>query len=265
MTFGADLVVLAVDEHRGEVRLSRQLGFALAAAELVDLAVARRIESAGAGIRVVEKMRTGDPVLDETLAHLGVQYQYQSIAKLLAARAPDRVVVHVAAMLESGELDGELVQRRPGRRPEPSGLRVAEAGRRDLLARRLADVAAHAVDLEDEAFGALAFVAGIPDHVLSGLTRFRVHKRLKDLVGWFTDTWRYLPGVPGELALGDDDVEPGGVNPAAEEPWRLLIRLAVQEAAKPALTITRKSQRESGLSKDVQMAADIAYVWENTP
>jgi hypothetical protein len=37
------------------------------------------------------------------------------------------------------------------------------------------------------------------------------------------------------VALGDDDIEDGDVNPIYDKPWRLLIRLAVGEAAKLAL------------------------------
>ena len=43
MTLGADLVMLAVDERHGTLQTTRQLAFALSAAELVDLARARRI------------------------------------------------------------------------------------------------------------------------------------------------------------------------------------------------------------------------------
>jgi hypothetical protein len=74
-----------------------------------------------------------------------------------------------------------------------------------------------------------------------GVAKYRVAKHLKDLGGWFADTWRYLPGCPAELALGDADVEPGGVNPAREDPRRLLIRLAVQQAVKLCVAETRKT------------------------
>lgn len=145
----------------------------------------------------------------------------------------------------------------------PVGLRVADPGRRKLLAEKLVAVALHVSPLEDDAFGALAFAAEQAAHIAPVRSRIRVQKRLKELTSRFADTWRYLPGVPDELAPGDDDVEPGGVNPADDEPWRLLIRLAVHEATKRAAERTRKSESDNGLSKDVSNAALLAHAWEH--
>jgi hypothetical protein len=94
------------------------------------------------------------------------------------------------------------------------------------------------------------------------VAKHRVAKHPKDLAGWFTDTYQYLPGCPAELALGDEDVGPGGINPAYDEPWRLLIRLAVQEAVKLAEAKTRTSVRENGLPKDIQNAILLTFVYE---
>ena len=65
------------------------------------------------------------------------------------------------------------------------------------------------------------------------------------------------------MALGDDDVEPGGVNPADDDPGRLLIRLAVHEATKRAAERTRKSESDNGLSQDVKNAILLGYAWEH--
>jgi len=160
-----------------------QLGFALAAAELVDLASARRIEAADGHIDVTERLRTGDRVLDETLHRLTADSKGPAIDQWIAMHAPDRVSVHIAALLESGELSGKLVSTRLNTPPEPHGLRVADPGRRAALAERLVDVAQHEVELEDDAFGALAHAAGLPEHVLTGMTKHRVADQLKDLAG----------------------------------------------------------------------------------
>jgi hypothetical protein len=263
MTLGADLLVLAVDDRRGGVRLERQFGLALAAAELVDLACARRIEAVDGRIHVTESLRTGDPVLDLTLARLAKDPKGIEIGSWVAMWAPDRVVEHLAAMTRSGELSGRLVATSPGATPVSSGIRVADPARREALVRRLLTVARHEVELEEDAYGALAHAADIPVHVLPGPRNWRTRERLRKLAGWFTDTWRYLPGCPEELALGDADVEPGGTNPADEEPWRLLIRLAVGQAVKQAEATTRKSQQDNGLSKDVQTAALLIYTIEH--
>jgi Golgi phosphoprotein 3 (GPP34) len=240
-----------------------QLGFTLAAAELVDLACVRRIEAVDGHIHVVERLRTGDPVLDDTLHRLAEQPKGPAIDSWIALREADRVLVHVAALLESGELTGKLVRLRLNAPAQPAGLQVADPDRRAALAEKLAHIAEHEVDLEDDAFGALAHAADLPAHVLSGLTKHHTAEKLKELAGWFTDTGRYLPGCPEELALGDADVEPGGINPAYDEPWRLLIRLAVQEAVKLAEAVTRQSVIENGLSRDVANAALLAYLYNN--
>jgi Golgi phosphoprotein 3 (GPP34) len=269
MALGAELVVLAVDAQRGTVRTPIQLGFALAAAELVDLACARRVEAADGRIHVVERLRTGDPVLDDTLARLAEEPKGPAIDDWIALRAADRVPVHLAALLESGELTGRLVRLRLDAAAEPSGLRVADPHRRAALAEKLVHVARHEVELEDDAFGALAYAAGLPAHVLSGMAKHRTVERLKELAAWFTDTSRYLPGCRDKLALGDADVEPGGINPAHDEPWRLLIRLAVEEAVKRAEVVTRredlarKSMHGKGVSQDVANAALLANLYNN--
>jgi Golgi phosphoprotein 3 (GPP34) len=259
MTMGADLVVLAVDEARGCVRLEQQLGFALAAAELVDLARARRIEVTDGTIVVIESLRTGDPVLDDTLAGLGAASKYHTVAGWVAMQAVNRVAVHLEAMIRSGEIEGRLTKVSLNSPAQPAGLRLADPDRRSQLIKKLADAVLYEAPLEDEAFAALAKAADIPGHVLAGRTKHRVEKDLKPLLTWFTDTWRYLPGVTEELALGDEDVEEGGVNPAYDEPWRLLARLAVGEAVKYAERVTRKSERENGLSKDVQNVILLGY------
>jgi len=263
MSLGADLLVLGVDESRGVIRMPIQLGSVLAAAELVELAHVRRIEAVDGRIHVTETLRTGDSVLDDALKRLGDEPKGPTIEQWIALHAGDRVTVHIAALLESGELTGRLLSTRLNAPPEPFGLRVADPHRRAALADKLVHVARSEVELEDDAFGALAHAADLPAHVLSGPAKHHAVKRLKELAGQFADTWRFLPGCPPELALGDADVAAGGINPAYDEPWRLLIRLAVQDAVKRAEAITRKSVQENGLSRDVQNAALLAYTIEH--
>lgn len=263
MTLGADLVLLAVDEGRGTVRLATQLGVALAAAELVELARTRRIEAVGEGIRVVEDLRTGDPVLDETLARLSASPKAILITDWIALQAGGRVTAQLAAMIKSGELEGQLLRMSLDSPAKPVGLRHTGDDRRRRLIEKLTDAVLYEAPIEDEAFAALAQAADIPARVLAGRTKHRVEKGLKPLLSWFGDTWRFLPGAAEEIALGDDDIEDGDVNPLYDEPWRLMIRLAVGEAVKRASAVTRRSERENGLSKDVETAALMAYAWNH--
>lgn len=259
---GADLLIAAVDA-RGTVRMPIPLGIALAAAELVDLAGARRIEAVDGRVRVTDRAPTGDPVLDDTLHRLAAQPKGPGIDGWIARNAADRVHAHIAALLASGQLSGQLVSVRLDAAPQPLGLRVAAPDRRGALAERLARAGRAEAALEQQAFGVLCYVADLPAHLLSGRTRHRTAKPLKTLADRFADTWRYLPGCPQELALGDPDVAPGSLNPAHDEPWRLLIRLAVQAAVTSAQAETRESMRENGLSQDVRTAANLAYTLEN--
>jgi len=262
MTLGTDLVLLAVDEARGTVRFAAQLGIALAAAELVDLARTRRIEAVGEGVRVVEELRTGDPILDRTLARLSASPKGTALSSWIAMQAGDRVMAHLAAMIESGELEGRMTRLSLDSPVKPVGLRIV-GDRRGQLIEKLTDAVLYDAPIEDEAFAALAQAALIPRSVLAGRTRYRVQKAIKPLLSWFSDTWRFLPGVADELRLGDDDVEDGDVNPVDEEPWRLLIRLAVGEALKSAPAITRRSERANGLSKDVETVLLMSYALEH--
>ena len=263
MTMGADLVILAVDETRGCLRLEHQLGIALAAADLVELARLKRIELSEGTLVPIESARTGDPVLDDTLIRIVEAPKMITVADMIRLEASSRVQAHVEAMINAGELEGRMTRVSLNAAPRVAGLRLKDPARRARLVKKLSDAVRHESSLETEAFLALAQAADIPTHVLQRTSSHRLKKDLKPLLTWFTDTWRYLPGVAEELALGDDDLEDGDVNPLYDEPWRLLTRLAVSEALKTATQTTRKSESENGLSNDVRNAALLAYAWEH--
>lgn len=246
MSTGADLLLLAVDSSSGTVRQPHRLGVALAAAELVDLAATRRIEVADGRIHVTEHLRTGDPVLDDTLHRLVGDPEDPDLDSWVGTRATDRIPAYVAAHFEAGRLAGKLVSLRVQDPARPVGLRLVDRQGRDDLVDKLVFVARHDVELQDDAFGALAHVAGLPERVVYGFARSRTATQLKDLAEWFADTWRYLPGCPADLALGDEALPIGEIHPAREAPWRLAIRLAVQEAVRRAPAMARMDERESG-------------------
>ena len=236
MGMGADLVLLAVDEKRGTIRAGKGLGPALAAAEVVDLAVARRIEAAvNQDIKVTEPLRTGDPLLDATLAAIAAEPAGHQVGGWVRHNARELVNRYIDTMLASGELLGRATTPAEPGPVRYSGLRSADPARPAALADRLAAIATaeDEVRLPDEAFAALAHAAGISDHVLSARQR-QARRRLKDLAGWFADTPRYLPDFQGLADLGDEDLAEGDVNPGAEQPWRLAVRLAVGEAVTQA-------------------------------
>lgn len=198
---GPDLLLLAVDEDRRTVHRPEQLGFALAAAEVIELATSHRLEADGDGdgnsvrvrVRVVESLHTGDAILDETLDALKAMLDAAQPgdeplqpADWIVARAPDRAAAHAAALIESGALRGKVLRTGIGRPAKPFGLEVIDRARRKELISRLAQ-AADTADPLDRAFGALAQAADLGAHTLGRRDR-RVKKRLAELAHWFDST-----------------------------------------------------------------------------
>jgi hypothetical protein len=263
MTLGADLVVLAIDERRGTLNQTRELAFALAGAEIVDLARVRRIEAApDARVKVTESLATGDVVLDATLAMLTSADGELRMEDAVTKRLPGSVARHVAASLDSGELAGRAVTTRLGGEPMYHGLRVADPARRRESTERLADAVDPEADLALQAFGALVHIAG-PGLPIPGKAPRRARRRLATLADRFGDTWRYLPGCPPEFALDADDLERGQVHPLREAPWRLAIRLAVQEAGRRVPSLSVRAQGGAGLDRDVANAALLDWAFGN--
>lgn len=264
MTVGADLVLLAVDEHRGPFKPTHRLSVALAGAELVDLARARRIEaSTDTRVSVTDTRPTGDPVLDATLRALSSDSERLLMTFAVALYLPNRVEQHVSALLESGELRGRQLTMNLDGPPSFGVLHLADPRRRAELTDRLSAAADGQDDLAVDAFGALAHIAGLS--VAPWSWSLRRPRRLRNLADWFGDTWRYLPGCPPELVLGPEDLAPGQIHPAEEEPWRLAIRLAVQEARNDAASSQRPRRRTTTTAEeqDVQDAHDLDWADRN--
>ena len=231
--------MLAVDERHGTLSQTRRLAFALAGAELVDLAQARRIVATlDARVKVTESLGTGDPVLDATLGVLSSSDDGLPLEDVVAIHLPGRVARQATALLGSSELSGREMTTNLGGQPIYSGLRLTDPARRRELIKRLADVAEGEAGLTLEAFGALAHIAGLSSTALRRGHR-RARRRLENLADRFGDTWRYLPGCPSEYVLDQDDLAPGQVHPMQEQPWRLAILLAVQEAGRRAAALPR--------------------------
>jgi hypothetical protein len=73
VTLGLDVLLLTVDPDLRVVRDREGTGYAMRAADLVELAVARRVEVRGGWIqwlRDLDAQPTGEPLLDASLAAL---------------------------------------------------------------------------------------------------------------------------------------------------------------------------------------------------
>lgn len=152
--------MLAVDERHGTLSQTRRLAFALAGAELVDLAQARRIVATlDARVKVTESLGTGDPVLDATLGVLSSSDDGLPLEDVVAIHLPGGVARQVTALLGSSELSGREMTTNLGGQPIYSGLRLTDPARRRELIKRSADVAEGEAGLTLEAFGALAHIS----------------------------------------------------------------------------------------------------------
>lgn len=255
--------MLAVDERHGSLSQTRQLAFALAGAELVDLARARRIAATpDARLTVTESLGTGDPVLDATLGMLASSDDGLPMEDVVAIHVPGRVARQVTALLGSGELSGRETTTNLGGQPIYNGLRIADPARRRELIERLADAADGKADLALKAFGALAHVADLSSSTL-GRGHRGARRRLEAIADRFGETWRYLPGCPPDFVLGRDDLAHGQVHPAQEQPWRLAILLAVQEARRRVSALPRPPQGGGGLDRDVANAASLDWAFRH--
>jgi Golgi phosphoprotein 3 len=67
-----EIVLLAVDEHSGNLRSTREFGtaYALVGAVFFDLALAGKIDTDTETVQIVDTKSTGDPTLDRVLAHM---------------------------------------------------------------------------------------------------------------------------------------------------------------------------------------------------
>jgi hypothetical protein len=73
VTLGLDILLLSVDPDLQIVREREYTGYAMRAADLIELAVARRVETRGRWskwIHVLDARPTGEPLLDASLASL---------------------------------------------------------------------------------------------------------------------------------------------------------------------------------------------------
>ena len=101
-----EVVLLAVDEHTGHLRSTREFGtaYALVGAVFFDLALARRIDTDTETIRVIDLSPTGNATLDRVLV------QMASLPHLTTVRDWIEHLFHQRADLEGEALASLLAQ-----------------------------------------------------------------------------------------------------------------------------------------------------------
>jgi hypothetical protein len=180
VTIGLDLTLVPINAVTGQARFGPGVAYALAAGELVDLALAARITLRGEGLVVQEHGTVGDELLDRALIRLGEQHhQPPTVSEWVADRGPWRIDEYVAALEDLGTL--QLVPTDPpaqeGKRIEVKDpYRVQSAV--DRLTRAIATDGW--LPFEEQAFAALVEAAGCA-WALKGRQYHADRKRLHSL------------------------------------------------------------------------------------
>ena len=199
MGMGAELVLLAIDDRRGAVRNGRRMGLVVAAAELVELALAGHVGLVGAHL-TVRKMGgvEEDPELSSALAKLAAQQRPTTVEAWLAARGDLGRVRRCVLELER---DGVVRADDSSKQVAGDDAMVVHVEDRDLsrgAVDRFRGVArGDRVSVADEAFAALADAAGLTRVYLGGLSNRRARARISTLTAHRSDP----PPEPGRTVL----------------------------------------------------------------
>lgn len=115
MTLGLDILLLSVDPNLRIVREREYTGYAMRAADLIELAVARRVETRGRWsdwIHVLDARPTGEPLLDASLASLATSRTRVDATGWMCRQPGQGVVTDGLALLEAQQAV-RLYSRRP--------------------------------------------------------------------------------------------------------------------------------------------------------
>ena len=198
MSMGAELVLLAIDDRRGEVRNGRQVALVVAAAELVELALDGRIGLSGAHLTVREMGGVTDPELSSALMKLSTEQRPMTVEAWLAARGDlGRVRRYVLALARVGAVRVDDASK-PLAGKDPMVVHVGNSDSTQAAVNRFRGVAkgAHA-SVTDEAYAALADAAGLTSTYLGGLSNRRARARVATLTAHRSEP----PAEPGRTAL----------------------------------------------------------------
>ncbi len=101
---GLDILLLSVDPDLRIVREREYTGYAMRAADLIELAVARRVETRGRWskwIQVLDAQRTGEPLLDASLASLATSRKRVAATDWMCRQPGRGAVTDGLALLEA--------------------------------------------------------------------------------------------------------------------------------------------------------------------
>jgi hypothetical protein len=182
MGMGAELVLLAIDNKRGEIRNSRYVAFAVAAAELIELALTERIALSGGRLTVLRMDGVADPGLAAVLTKIADSQRPVTVAAWLGRRGELGRVRDCVLELERAGVVGVDDLSKSVAGEQAMQVRVAEPKpAQAALDRFIAVARGTQTGAADEAFAALAAAAGLAQAHLRGLSNRRARARISTL------------------------------------------------------------------------------------
>jgi hypothetical protein len=181
VAIGLDLALIPIDAESGRASFGPAVAFALAASELVDLALAERITLLDDRLVVQGRGPVGSALLDQALSWtMERQLEPLSVSQWVAERGPWRIDAYLTALQGA-----EILHLVPIGRTAAAGKRieVRNGQRVHAAVDRLAGVIAGGdlLSIEDLAFASLADAAGCARGHLHGREHRRDRKRLRGL------------------------------------------------------------------------------------
>ena len=192
MTLAEDLLLLAVHPRNGSVHTVECLGSGLRAAELVELARARRVTCAEDRIAVIDPAPLGDPRLDAALTELRDRVPAPTLDAWLrnlrtrrpeptgSLRQPGLVRQYLSDLVRAGvvRVDSPADEVSPSTR-----VVVLDAERRDRARAQIDSLVRGAPDttLEDRALAVVVRACGLDQHLFPGLRGRTARQRLAGL------------------------------------------------------------------------------------
>jgi hypothetical protein len=184
MSLGAELVLLAIDDKQGDIRVKHRLGWVVAAADLIDLVLSGRVVMSG--VHLV--LRPADTTSDSSV--------YDAALRLVDSPGPVTVDGWIGRQGTLGQLHERVhrmerggVVRISGRlsgagHTDGSGVHVTDPDRQVVILDRLRGAARGGAQTSpsDQALILLADAAGLTPIHLGGLANRRLRKRIADLL-----------------------------------------------------------------------------------
>lgn len=192
------MVLLAIDDRRGEIRNGRYVALAAAAAELIDLALVGSVGLAGGHLTVRGMGGVTNPDLVSTLTKLAASRRPVTVAEWLAWRGGLRKIRDCVLELEHA---GAIQVDDPSKSvvgEQPMVVRLADTELAKAAVDRFVAVAHGArTDAVDEAFAALADAAGLTRVYLRGMSNRGARSRVSSLTAHRVQP----PPEPGRTVL----------------------------------------------------------------